>query len=365
MKFINYIGSVLLLIFASMQANSQTIAYNSTSVTFQTATNTSGTVTLSGNLGTFVLPNGTTTSQPYNMNFCQDATGSRIINHGAANYVGTISISSTPLSCTALPLTWNGTYWIVGTPVVTYNTSNGSSVTNPINGLTGDVTASGPGSAVATLATVNPNVGTFGSATTIPIVSADAKGRVTGITTATISPGVTSANVTGIRYSAGASTTDTAATSSQLVTALNTNPTSTFSTSLIPALSYQPTGNYLTALTGDCTATGPGSAAITCTKTNGTAFGTFASQNYATPPVIGATTPNIVNMAPASYMYGDSTTTPGRAYFLTSTGTGLTNGITSGAGCWITDNELTATTYASTATCTIGGSNGQYFYWGT
>jgi hypothetical protein len=38
----------------------------------------------------------------------------------------------------------------------------------------------------------------------------------------------------------------------------------------------QASGNYLTALTGDCTATGPGSVSITCTKSNGTAFGTGA-----------------------------------------------------------------------------------------
>lgn len=39
---------------------------------------------------------------------------------------------------------------------------------------------------------------------------------------------------------------------------------------------------------GDCTLA---TATITCTKTNGTAFGTFATQSYATPPAIGGTTP--------------------------------------------------------------------------
>ena len=39
---------------------------------------------------------------------------------------------------------------------------------------------------------------------------------------------------------------------------------------------------------GDCTLA---TATITCTKTNGTAFGTFATQNFATPPAIGGTTP--------------------------------------------------------------------------
>lgn len=46
---------------------------------------------------------------------------------------------------------------------------------NYITALTGDIAASGPGSAAATLPTVNANVGTFISAT----VTVDAKGRIT------------------------------------------------------------------------------------------------------------------------------------------------------------------------------------------
>lgn len=44
-------------------------------------------------------------------------------------------------------------------------------------------------------------------------------------------------------------------------------------------------------LNGDCTMTDLG--AITCTKTSGVALGTFATQNYATPPAIGGSTPNV------------------------------------------------------------------------
>jgi hypothetical protein len=43
-------------------------------------------------------------------------------------------------------------------------------------------------------------------------------------------------------------------------------------------------------LSGDCTITSGG--AITCTKTNGTVFGTFATANAATPPAIGTSSPN-------------------------------------------------------------------------
>lgn len=42
-------------------------------------------------------------------------------------------------------------------------------------------------------------------------------------------------------------------------------------------------------LTGDCSTTN--TLSVTCLQTNGTNFGTFATQNYATPPAIGGTTP--------------------------------------------------------------------------
>lgn len=48
-----------------------------------------------------------------------------------------------------------------------------------ITALTGDVTASGPGSAAATLATVNANVGSFGGSTSIPSFTVNAKGLIT------------------------------------------------------------------------------------------------------------------------------------------------------------------------------------------
>ena len=50
--------------------------------------------------------------------------------------------------------------------------------------LTGDVTGSGPtvNPIATTLATVNSNVGTFGSASAIPIITVDAKGRITSVT---------------------------------------------------------------------------------------------------------------------------------------------------------------------------------------
>lgn len=71
---------------------------------------------------------------------------------------------------------WNGTSWIaVATP--------GAAIS--IDGLLGDVTASGPGVVAATLATVNANVGTFGSSTDIPSITVNGKGLITAVTTNT------------------------------------------------------------------------------------------------------------------------------------------------------------------------------------
>lgn len=58
-------------------------------------------------------------------------------------------------------------------------TFQANSAANAITALTGDVTATGPGSVAATLATVNANVGSFGSSTSIPNFTVNAKGLIT------------------------------------------------------------------------------------------------------------------------------------------------------------------------------------------
>lgn len=61
-----------------------------------------------------------------------------------------------------------------------WSTFNGKQAAgNYITALTGDVAASGPGSAAATLATVNGNVGSFGSATQVATFTVNAKGLTT------------------------------------------------------------------------------------------------------------------------------------------------------------------------------------------
>jgi hypothetical protein len=57
---------------------------------------------------------------------------------------------------------------------------------NYITALTGDGTATGPGSVPFTLATVNATIGTFGTSTRVPVITVNGKGLVTNITTTLI-----------------------------------------------------------------------------------------------------------------------------------------------------------------------------------
>lgn len=103
---------------------------------------------------------------------------------------------------------------------------------NYITALTGDGSAAGPGSVALTLATVNANVGSFGTASSVSTFTVNAKGLITA------------ASNTAIQIA-----------ESQV-------------TNLVSDLAgKQPTGNYITALTGDATASGPGSVALTLANT--------------------------------------------------------------------------------------------------
>lgn len=61
--------------------------------------------------------------------------------------------------------------------------------------LTGDVTGSGTTAIVTTLATVNVDVGSFGSATQVPVFTVNGKGLITAVANTTITP--SAASITG------------------------------------------------------------------------------------------------------------------------------------------------------------------------
>jgi hypothetical protein len=133
-----------------------------------------------------------------------------------------------------------------------------------ITALTGDVTATGPGSAAATLANSGVSAGTKGSATKAPVITVDAKGRVTALTEATITD-------TGITQLTGDVTAGPGS-GSQAATLSTTGATAgTFgSATKTPVITVDAKGRItassevtitdtgITQLTGDVTA-GPGS----------------------------------------------------------------------------------------------------------
>lgn len=178
-----------------------------------------------------------------------------------------------------------------------WNTFNGKQASgNYITALTGDITASGPGSAAATLATVNSNVGSFGTASASGTFTVNGKGLITA-----------------------ASSTSIQIAESQV-------------TNLVSDLAgKQATGNYITALTGDATAAGPGSVALTLATVNGN-VGSFGSST-AIPSftvnakgLITAASTNVV-IAPAGTLTGTTLA----ANVVTSS---LTTVGTIGTGVW-------------------------------
>jgi hypothetical protein len=67
---------------------------------------------------------------------------------------------------------WDGAGWVaIASPAAAI----------AITGLLGDVTATGPGAVPATLKTVNLNVGSFGTASSVPAITVNGKGLTTGV----------------------------------------------------------------------------------------------------------------------------------------------------------------------------------------
>jgi len=121
-----------------------------------------------GTFGYFSLPAGSVTS----------IATSAPITGGTITSSGTIGITQSTTSTNGY---LSSTDW---------NTFNGKQASGSyITALTGDGTASGPGSAAFTLATVNTNTGAFGSSTAIPNFTVNGKGLITAAgTNAVIAP---------------------------------------------------------------------------------------------------------------------------------------------------------------------------------
>jgi hypothetical protein len=125
-----------------------------------------------------------------------NASGSITVTNTSPSSGGTVtSVAQTTntisgLTISGSPITTNGTLALTLAQATTstngylsstdWNTFNNKQVAgNYITALTGDVTASGPGSVTATLATVNSTTGSFGSSTAIPSFTVNGKGLIT------------------------------------------------------------------------------------------------------------------------------------------------------------------------------------------
>ncbi len=122
--------------------------------------------------------NGTTQTVAGITSLTGDVTGSPVSNGSAPTTVVAIrgiSVSTTsPTSGQVLK--YNGTQWAPAADA------------GGITALTGDVIASGSGSVAATLANTGVVAASYGSASSVPAFSVDAKGRITSASNQTITP---------------------------------------------------------------------------------------------------------------------------------------------------------------------------------
>ncbi len=225
-------------------------------------------ITLSTSITGLLQGNGTAISAYTGGNLTDVGTDGIVITGGTGAVIG----AGTSIAQSAASASQNG--YLKSTDWSTFNGKQAAG--NYITALTGDITASGPGSVAATLATVNSNVGSF----TYSSITVNAKGLVTAASNGT-APVTTLAGV-------GSSPNANAATISG--NTLNLQPFSSSQPGVVLSSGggttnflradgtwAAPTGSSgITALTGDGTATGPGSVALTLATVN-TNTGSFGS----------------------------------------------------------------------------------------
>jgi len=148
--------------------------------------------------------------------------------------------------------------------------------TSAITALTGDVTAAGPGAAAATLASITTAQNNVGSGTVVPILSIDAKGRVTALGSTPIS-GSAGGTVTSITAGTGLSGGTITSSGTIAIATLTTAQSNIGSATQIPVLSINAQGQ-VTALSSIAASGG------------GAPLATTAPAALATTAVIGLST---------------------------------------------------------------------------
>lgn len=229
-----------------------------------TSTDTNGNITVTPNgTGKTIIANIYTDATTSLLEYIQDVTGGQVMAGEGIDVTyddgaGTVTVSGEDATDTnkgiasfdvtdftvttgAVTLKTERIQDIVGA-MVTGNTESGISVTyndtdgvldfnvnDPIITIDGDVdgnatmTNLGNTTITVTLDTVNTNVGTFGSTTSIPVVTVNGKGLITAVTTASISTTLNIAGTTGTDAVALGSDTLTFAGTGAISTAVTDN----------------------------------------------------------------------------------------------------------------------------------------------
>lgn len=149
------------------------------------------------------------------------AQGAEVLNDGGINWTSGTGAQTTANN---LPAFASGTKGVVpasGGGTTNFLRADGTWAAPPdttgITQLTGDGTAGpGSGSQALTLATVNSNVGSFGSATQSLTITANAKGLITAVSAQTVTPAVGS--ITGLGTGVSSALSNNADTASGFVT---------------------------------------------------------------------------------------------------------------------------------------------------